>query len=262
MNTSTLFHLLPSESYHSCPEEAIGADSLEREGFVHCSPDPETTLAVANTLYRSAEEQLVLLELDAKALSAPVRWEPPTPAPPEGVTSETLFPHVYGPLDRAAVRGVRYARRDTDGRFVSFEARGATAELLDLLPHPEGGWYRRTWTCATTAHPPDRGPRPSATAIHYLLPAGECSRWHRVESDELWMWHSGPALLLHGAGGGAEPADRTETVTLGADLAVGQLPQSLVPAGSWQCAENTGDSDVLLSCVVSPGFDFADFRMI
>ncbi|SDP55459.1 hypothetical protein SAMN04487905_105176 [Actinopolyspora xinjiangensis] len=262
MNTSTVFHLLPSESYHSAPGEPITAASLEREGFVHCSPDAETALAVANSLYRSTEEQLVLLELDAASLSAPVRWEAPAPVPPEGVPAGTLFPHVYGALDRAAIRGVSYARRDAEDRFVSFESRGEIAERLDLLPHPEGGWYRRTWTCAQTSRPEGRGVRPSATAIYYLLPAGQRSRWHRVESDELWMWHRGPALLLRGAGRGREPEERTEAVKLGPGLADGQVPQSLVPADSWQCAENTGDTDTLVSCVVSPGFDFADFQMI
>ena len=38
-------------------------------------------------------------------------------------------------------------------------------------------------------------------------------------------------------------------------------PQALVPAGVWQAAEPLGDEPVLVSCIVSPGFDFADFRL-
>ncbi|SDQ09031.1 cupin domain-containing protein [Actinopolyspora saharensis] len=263
MTTTTLFHLLPLREYRAESTSPITADSLEHEGFVHCSPDPETTLAVANGMYRSAREQLVLLELDAAELSSPVRWEAPTPHPPEGVDPQTPFPHVYGPLDRAAVLGVRYARRDVHGEFVAFETRPATARHLDLLPHPEGGWYRRTWTCAERALLTDRGERPSATSIYYLLAPGEHSRWHSVRSDELWMWHSGSPLVLSTAGREARPADsRAEAVTLGPDLHAGHSPQFLIPAGTWQCAEPASSAEeTLVSCVVSPGFDFADFEV-
>ncbi|WP_019853596.1 cupin domain-containing protein [Actinopolyspora mortivallis] len=260
MTTSSLFHLLPLGEYHADTARPITAASLETEGFVHCSPDPGTALAVANELYRSAEEQLVLVELDPSRLSAPVRWEPPSPKPPEGVSARTLFPHVYGPLEREAVRGLRYARRDVHGRFVAFETRGLTAQRLDLLPHPEGGWYRRTWTSPVELGS-GRASRPSATAIHYLLAPGEFSRWHAVRSDELWMWHSGSPLRLSTAGRGSRPGESPDTVTLGTDLAAGQHPQSLVPAGTWQCAEPVQQREVLVSCVVSPGFDFADFEV-
>ena len=64
----------------------------------------------------------------------------------------------------------------------------ALAAALDLAPHPEGGWYRRTWTSSVTVETP-HGPRPSATAILYLL--DDVSRWHRVRSAELWCRHGG-----------------------------------------------------------------------
>ena len=79
------------------------------------------------------------------------------------------------------------------------------AEALDLAPHPEGGWYRETWATRTRFHPDGYpGERASATAIHFLLEPGEESRWHRVRSDELWLWHRGGplTLLLGGAGNG------------------------------------------------------------
>ena len=40
----------------------------------------------------------------------------------------------------------------------------------------------------------------------------------------------------------------------------GQHPQVVIPAGTWQAARPTGPEEVLVSCVVSPGFDFQDFR--
>ncbi|GAA2801428.1 cupin domain-containing protein [Saccharopolyspora taberi] len=257
MTGPTLLHLLPLSTFHTAPDAPIEAPSLASEGFVHCSPDVPTTLAVANALYRDTDEPMVALELAAEKLSAPVRWEAANPAPPPGVSDDVLFPHVYGPLDRDAVIGLRYARRDVSGRYLSLEIRSRTAEEFDLLPHPEGGWYRRTWASgvevARSTHT-----RPTATAIYFLLPAGRTSQWHSVASDELWLWHRGGPLTLALGGDGDAPADEAETVVLGAGA--GQTPQAVVPAGTWQRATASATAEALVSCVVSPGFDFADFR--
>jgi predicted cupin superfamily sugar epimerase len=141
-------------------------------------------------------------------------------------------------------------------------ARPRLAELLDLTPHPEGGWYRQTWRAPVMVRPEGySGDRATATCIYFVLHPGERSRWHVVRSDELWLWHTGGPLLLRLGGVGQGPgADVTDHV-LGIDLAVGQRPQLLVPGGVWQCAEPLADESVLVSCVVSPGFDFADFRL-
>jgi predicted cupin superfamily sugar epimerase len=150
------------------------------------------------------------------------------------------------------------------------------AAQLDLQPHPEGGWFRETWRSPVTFAPAGYdGPRSAATAIYFLLHPGEQSRWHVVRSDELWFWHSGGPLALRLGGGGPEPDDskpdqttsgRTEIraaadIVLGPDVAAGQRPQVLVPGGTWQCAAPAADEPVLVSCVVAPGFDFADFRL-
>lgn len=263
MSASTVFHLLPLADYRADEHSPITSPTLDTEGFVHCSPDLDTTRAVADTLYRSTDEPMVVAELDVEALSSPVRWEEPTPEPPRGVSADVRFPHVYGPLDRSAVRGLSYARRDVDGTFLGFERRGDTAERLDLLPHPEGGWYRRTWTSRTGVDlGGDRGSRPTATAIHFLLPAAEASAWHTVGSDEVWMWHSGGPLTLSFGGTATRPDEQPHTVVLGPDLAAGHVPQAVVPAGTWQRADASPDAETLVSCVVSPGFDFADFRTL
>jgi predicted cupin superfamily sugar epimerase len=136
------------------------------------------------------------------------------------------------------------------------------AAVLDLEPHPEGGWFRRTWTSTVLVVPPGAGAgvvRPTATAIHYLLCAGEQSRWHQVRSDELWLHHRGAPLELRLGGEGDAPAEPS-TLLLGSDVEAGQQPQVLVPAGTWQSA-GPAAADVLVSCVVSPGFDFADWTL-
>jgi uncharacterized protein len=136
------------------------------------------------------------------------------------------------------------------------------AERLDLAPHPEGGWYRETWRSALSCTPDGYdGPRSVATAIYFVLYPGEHSRWHVLLSDELWLWHSGGPLALRLGGSGEQPAEDEDVVLLGGDVMAGQQPQARVPGGVWQAAAPAGESPVLVSCVVAPGFDFTDFRL-
>lgn len=135
------------------------------------------------------------------------------------------------------------------------------AEQLDLQPHPEGGWFRETWRSPVSFRPEGyAGDRSAATAIYFLLCPGEESAWHVVRSDELWLWHRGGPLALRLGGSSARPAEAS-VVVLGADLGSGQRPQVVVPGGTWQSAAPAGQEPVLVSCVVAPGFDFADFRL-
>lgn len=119
---------------------------------------------------------------------------------------------------------------------------------LNLQPHPEGGWYRQTW------QGPLRDGRASGTAILFLLKAGERSHWHRVDADEIWLWHAGAPLILS-LGETAASDHRLGPAVLG-----GERPQILVPAGHWQAARSLGDW-TLVSCTVSPGFRFEGFEL-
>ncbi|MDT0329777.1 cupin domain-containing protein [Nocardiopsis lambiniae] len=243
----------------------VEADSLAAQGFVHASPDDKTLLAVANALYTSVSEPLVALVVDTgvlDSLGVETRWEAADPAPPPGTDGDVLFPHVYGAVPREAVREVRHLRRAPDGRFTAVEDRPSTAEALDLLPHPEGGWYRRTWESGVRIRPEGYpSHRPSATGIHFLLCPGEESRWHRVRSDEMWVFQRGGPLRLDFGGTGPAPVPSGGRI-LGSDLAAGESLQVLVPAGTWQSARPAVAEEVLVGCFVSPGFDFADFESV
>lgn len=136
------------------------------------------------------------------------------------------------------------------------------ARRLELSPHPEGGWFRETWrselTIAQSALPPDyTGPRSAGTAIMFLLMPGQQSAWHTVRSAELWFFHRGSPLLLEV---GREQSTAT-THLLGVDFHNGEELQGLVPPGYWQRARPRDDEPSLVSCVVVPGFDFADFAL-
>jgi uncharacterized protein len=122
---------------------------------------------------------------------------------------------------------------------------------LDLKPHPEGGHYRETFRDSSL----DADGRAHSTSIYFLLARGERSHWHRIDAVEIWHYYAGDALIL-------QIADEIgkRSVTLGSDLAAGELPQAIVPAHTWQAAETTGDW-TLVGCTVAPGFDFAKFEL-
>ena len=121
----------------------------------------------------------------------------------------------------------------------------ATIRRLGLRPHPEGGYYRETFRSPHRLTLPDGRIRHASTAIHFLLPAGARSAWHRVRSDEVWHWYGGGPLRLYRLG--------MRDVLLDAEA-----PQAVVPADVWQAAE-PADGAVLVGCTVAPGFDFEDF---
>jgi predicted cupin superfamily sugar epimerase len=138
----------------------------------------------------------------------------------------------------------------------------ALARSLDLSPHPEGGWYRRIYTSPVTLpHPTGGGTRASATLIHYLLAPGEQSQWHKVASDEVWLWQQGGPLLLRTSPPGPAPGALTDHLLDPLAEGGGRL-HAVVPAGHWQRAEPAADREVLVTCMVTPGFDFADFALL
>jgi predicted cupin superfamily sugar epimerase len=135
---------------------------------------------------------------------------------------------------------------------VSDTAAATLISHLGLQPHPEGGWYRETWRGAT-----DADGRASETAIYFLLDTGQSSHWHRVDATEIWLWHAGSPITLRTAPDDATKATR---ITLGSDLLNSQQLQYVIAPGHWQAA--TADRGwALVSCVVSPGFDFAGFTL-
>jgi uncharacterized protein len=137
------------------------------------------------------------------------------------------------------------------------------AVSLGLAPHPEGGYFLETYRAEQTLLT-SRGERPASTAILFLITEASVSRLHRLASDELWVYQGGEPL---------------ELVTIAPDGALlrrvlgdlegrGLLPQALVRACCWQGARLAGGSHVpaerawaLVSCVVTPGFDYSDFEL-
>ncbi|SNT18239.1 cupin domain-containing protein [Rhodococcoides kyotonense] len=139
------------------------------------------------------------------------------------------------------------------------------AEGLGLSRHPEGGWFRETWRSDVEIPQNDlpdgyAGPRSAGTAILFLLLPGEQSAWHTVRSAEIWLYHRGSPVLLELGGDGPRPGPITP-LTVGPDVLAAESPQCVVPASYWQRARPLGDEPSLVSCIVSPGFDFDDFSL-
>lgn len=143
----------------------------------------------------------------------------------------------------------------TDG-VLSCCAEAMTADelvrLLDLAPHPEGGFYRETWR----DRPADGG-RGTGTAILFLLPGGVENRWHRVDAAEIWHHYAGAPLELSIRPEGGQ----TRIERLGTALGAGELPQRIVPPHAWQRARSLG-AWTLVGCTVSPAFLFERFDII
>ncbi len=131
-------------------------------------------------------------------------------------------------------------------------------QALNLLPHPEGGFYRQTYKSelAITLH--GNRKRHAGTAIYYLLSEQDFSALHRIQSDELWLFHQGEPLEIIIFNSNNE----VQAIILGNDIEAGEQPQAMIPAHTWFGARiKSRKGYSLVSCTVSPGFDFADFEL-
>ena len=136
-------------------------------------------------------------------------------------------------------------------------------ELIDrlgLLPHPERGFFVETYRAPLAVDAaPHGGTRAASTAIYFLVTRAQPTTYlHRLKSDEVFhLYEGGPleVLLLAPTGGG-------DVRRLGLDIATGERPQLVIPAGTWFAVElAAGVSHCLFGCTVAPGFDFADFEL-
>jgi uncharacterized protein len=124
-------------------------------------------------------------------------------------------------------------------------------DALGLEPHPEGGWYRRTWVAEARA-----GERPAGSAILYLLLQDDISAPHRIDATELWHFYTGSPVELH-----RESLDgHDEVVVLGSDVMAGQTPQVVVDPMVWQWARPLGPFS-LVGATVTPAFTFEGFDL-
>lgn len=131
---------------------------------------------------------------------------------------------------------------------------------LKLEPHQEGGWFRQVYTSDKEFYDEDsNGNRFYYTSIYFLLDDTSCSHFHRLNHDEMWYYHDGEAITIHCI----SPEGNYTAVKLGKNVSAGEYMQFKVPKHTIFASEVTKpNSFCLVSCVVSPGFDYHDFEML
>ncbi|MFF2448228.1 cupin domain-containing protein [Neobacillus sp. NPDC058068] len=134
---------------------------------------------------------------------------------------------------------------------------------LGLVPHPEGGYYKSTFSSWEQISDKEltvnfEGQRKLYTSIYFLLTSDNVSHFHRLKSDELWYYHAGSSLTVHVIHDNGE----YEEIKLGMNLEAGEVPQALVPKNSiFGSSVLENDTCSLVGCMVSPGFEFQDFEL-
>lgn len=136
-------------------------------------------------------------------------------------------------------------------------------ETLQLLPHPEGGYYKELYrsdeSLAQNALPERYvGNRNFCTSIYFLLKSHQFSAFHKILSDETWHFYTGSSLTLMMI----DEAGLYKEHIIGNQLQHHQTLQYTVKRNTWFAAKvNESDSFTLLGCTVAPGFDFHDFQL-
>ncbi|MBQ9407281.1 MAG: cupin domain-containing protein [Desulfovibrio sp.] len=126
-----------------------------------------------------------------------------------------------------------------------------------LTPHPEGGFYRRTYASSVLTEY-GGSKRPVCTAILFLLKAGQYSRLHCIPQDEMWHFYLGGPLRLVLI----TPDRASFEIVLGQNVSAGHRLQYSVPGGSWFGATPAqGSSYSLVGCTVAPGFCMDELKL-
>lgn len=158
------------------------------------------------------------------------------------------------------------------------------ASILNMQPHPEGGFYVETFRdfsihLSKSLLPPQyKVERPVSTSIYFLLPSGSISHLHRIPCAETWHFYMGEPLTVYELGDDG----KIKLTVLGTDLEAGQRPQYTVPPNVWfgsfptkdieSCSPDGSsivkaparDSDThysLVGCTCAPAFQYQDFEM-
>ncbi len=136
-------------------------------------------------------------------------------------------------------------------------------EKLNLISHPEGGFYAETYRAEgiipkKTFSKKFSGNCAYSTAIYFLLTGNTFSAFHRIASDEMWHFYDGDPLSIFFF----DELGNLQEKVLGMDIEKNQFPQIVIPAGLWFASRCQNPNGFTLSgCTVAPAFDFADFEL-
>ncbi len=104
------YHLVPRTEWEAAdPNQPYLPNAFERDGFVHCTDGADEPAATANRYFAQFDGDLLGLVIDCARVSAPIRYEDP----------RGVYPHVYGPIERAAITDVLAMPRGPAGQFLA-----------------------------------------------------------------------------------------------------------------------------------------------
>ncbi|OUT71607.1 MAG: cupin [Crocinitomicaceae bacterium TMED16] len=127
-------------------------------------------------------------------------------------------------------------------------------DTLKLEKHPEGGFYSETYR-STQSTANKEGVL--MTSIYFLLTSENVSNFHKISNDELWFHHEGSPIVIH-----TLQDEMHKEYILGKSYKEACSPQHLVKGNTiFGSAVLEPNSYALVSCVVSPGFEFKDFKL-
>lgn len=130
-------------------------------------------------------------------------------------------------------------------------------QQLNLIPHPEGGYYRETYRSQQKIYTENQQTKNAGTVIYFLLENNQKSHFHRIQSDETWYFHQEESIeIVTLTQNGIKP------YILSNHIKNNEFPQVTVPANTWFAAKiKSGKGYALVSCSVAPGFDFNNFEL-
>lgn len=131
-------------------------------------------------------------------------------------------------------------------------------KLLELEPHPEGGYYRRTYVSEVQCEV-EGGERALGSAIYYYLESEDFSAWHRSDVDEILHFYSGGSVTVHSI----DLQGQLKHINLGNPAESRRfVPQYLVPKGHWFALEvGCENTHALLGATVFPEFKIDRFEL-
>ncbi len=140
----------------------------------------------------------------------------------------------------------------------------AIIDKLNMMEHPEGGYYRRNWQSLLSGDIKDSSgkvvfpDRKVGSSIIYLLPSSEVTAWHRVSCDEMWHFYGGTTLRMYLL----SLSKGLETISLGPNVMKDEVVQLMVPRNTWFAAELVNENSyALCGCTLTPAFSYTDFEL-
>jgi uncharacterized protein (DUF952 family) len=112
-----ILHITTHKDWENAREKGeYTAASLQSEGFIHCSTQNQT-VDTANIFYKG-QQGLALLCIDETKLTSECKFEDPVGLPKHNPDVDSLFPHIYGPINLSAVLKVVDFPVNNKGMFV------------------------------------------------------------------------------------------------------------------------------------------------